>query len=332
MNKNYATIDIGTNAYKISIEDAEGVTQFNQNLPSKRIGQSREVDGEYLISCLKEYSEELKGHGLSLTDDNVKVIATENFRRVENSDEVMESVKKDLGVEIEIISKNREADLGMKGALTRAKGVEGKNVLYIDMGGGSTDISLYDSKTKAIESAASIPVGSRLLLEELNTAGKSYEKLIHGNVKRDIRDSIAQFKEMHDFGRIKDNLVILTNASPVLRAINKELGLDRYEPQLVQGNEKKLSDLGPELEKISKMRPQEAINAGYSAFKAAPQVITGAFIMKEVFSELELNNNQPIQASIAGVKEGLIAEMKKADQTKQNTQSKSIEKTQNSLV
>lgn len=331
MSKYYSAIDVGTNAYKISIEDEQGTTQLNMNLPSKRLNQSRNIDEVYLLECLQNYNEELNVYNLSLNDKNVKIVATENFRKVDNAEKVLDSVKNILGVNIEIISKDKEAYLAIKGALTRAKSIEDKNILHIDLGGGSTEISLYSAETKSIIAETSIHIGSRYLLEELNTAEKSYEKIILSNIKKDIARGIADFKGQSDFNKLKENMAILTNAGPVLRILNKDMGLDRYEPQLIQGNERDIKMLSEELNKIFKMKPHQVIKEGYSAYKAAPQVITGSFIMKEVFNELDLGLNQQVQASIFGVKEGLITEMKQKDNT-ENSKIKLIKKTQHSLV
>lgn len=79
-----------------------------------------------------------------------RVCATSAFREAKNGKEVVEKVKKKTNITIEIIDGDTEAKLILETHITDKLNPDG-TYLYIDVGGGSTELSII-SKGKAIQS------------------------------------------------------------------------------------------------------------------------------------------------------------------------------------
>lgn len=85
----------------------------------------------------------------------VAIFATASLRNVENYQQVLDIVRHRTGLEVTIISGEEEARLDFIGA---TKQVEMERGILLDIGGGSTEIVLFDNGE--MQKAVSIPIGS----------------------------------------------------------------------------------------------------------------------------------------------------------------------------
>lgn len=149
-NGNYAAIDIGSNAVRLLIKrinftDAGmvsakeqlvrvplrlGVDVFNKG----KISKNKEKD---LCKLLKSFSELMKLYDVV----DYKACATSAMRDASNGKKVISLLKKKTGMKIHILSGKEEANLIYS---THSEFVVDKkdNFLYVDVGGGSTEINL----------------------------------------------------------------------------------------------------------------------------------------------------------------------------------------------
>ena len=157
----YAVMDIGSNTVRLSVfkvEDKQAVELFSEkdqvSLRSFiKNGRLTDKGIKRLYKTLKKF----KGL-LNNFDDNIDGIypfATATVRDVANRSEVLDLMKEDLGLDIEILSGEEEAKLSFVGASVSTKIDEG---VLVDIGGGSSEIVLI-SQGKVIKSS-SLSVGS----------------------------------------------------------------------------------------------------------------------------------------------------------------------------
>lgn len=92
-----------------------------------------------------------------------RACATSAMREAENSEQVVKYIKKEANVKIEVISGKEEADLIFSNFAVQ-KLDKSLNYLYIDVGGGSTEITLI-KKGKRIKSR-SFPLGTVRILKD----------------------------------------------------------------------------------------------------------------------------------------------------------------------
>ncbi len=91
----------------------------------------------------------------SVQVEHLMVFATAPFRNICNTEEVVDRLKNECGLEIKVLSGEEEATYDFCGAV---KGFSQSEGLMADVGGGSTELVFF--KDQKVISAHSIPVGS----------------------------------------------------------------------------------------------------------------------------------------------------------------------------
>lgn len=116
--------------------------------------------------------------------DDYMACATSAMRESVNGREISEEVLQKLGLRIQIIDGNEEAEL-INQSLTNY--IDEKPYLHIDVGGGSTELNIYRNKEKV--ASKSFQIGSVRALEDkvAETVWKSMEKFITSHVDKKSR-------------------------------------------------------------------------------------------------------------------------------------------------
>lgn len=157
-----AAIDIGSNAARLLITEVvagnNGKPQFNKlNLVRVPLRLGFDVFSDAEISKEKRgmIMQTMKAYGHLINAyqvEHVKACATSAMRDARNSADIIRKVKLETGIEIEIISGDKEATLIYENHI--AEGMDKlHSYLYIDVGGGSTELTFFaDGKLRYKES------------------------------------------------------------------------------------------------------------------------------------------------------------------------------------
>jgi exopolyphosphatase/guanosine-5'-triphosphate,3'-diphosphate pyrophosphatase len=197
--KKYGAIDIGSNAIRLLIsnvivsEDKE--PQFKKSSLVRvpiRLGADAFVSGiiseqntNRMIDAIEAFKLLMKVHGVK----TYKACATSAMREASNGKEVVEKIHRKTGVQIDIIGGKEEAKIISSTDLNQL--IEGNNsYLYVDVGGGSTEITLF-SKGKLITSK-SFKMGTVRLLNNK----KSTNKEMFSNVEKWIKKNTKNLKKV----------------------------------------------------------------------------------------------------------------------------------------
>ena len=150
--KNYAAIDIGSNAVRLLIKRVspgykDGIDKLSKVLLLRvplRLGF--DVFGEGKISSekadrmrrlMKAYRQLMKIYGV----EHYRACATSAMRDAVNGMDIIKMIKKETGIKIEIIDGQEEAQIVYNNHLECQEDRNG-NYMYVDVGGGSTEINL----------------------------------------------------------------------------------------------------------------------------------------------------------------------------------------------
>ena len=172
--KTYAAIDIGSNAVRLlvsTITEKEGMdTDFRKTSLVRvpiRLGADvflrqkvSEKNTQRMLDTMQAFGLLMKSHGV----EKYKACATSAMREAKNGDDVAALIKEKTGVEIEIIDGSHEAAI-IAATDLHALIQNDCNYLYVDVGGGSTEYTLY-SNGKTIASR-SFKVGTVRMMEDL---------------------------------------------------------------------------------------------------------------------------------------------------------------------
>ena len=148
-----ASIDIGTNAIKskifntspTSIEFIDGVrTPIRLGSDVFKDGHLSETILEELVNALLNYQEEFEKNNIKMYE----IVATSAFRDSENSEKARRYVENKINHPIRIISGLEEAKL----IRFHPRAQDSKNRIYVDVGGGSTELYIFQNKKHIIQS------------------------------------------------------------------------------------------------------------------------------------------------------------------------------------
>lgn len=150
--KKYAAIDIGSNAMRLLVtnivEQKGKPTQFNKSSLVRvpiRLGQDAFTVGEISDENIERMLDAMKAFRLLMNVHKVekyKACATSAMREAYNGNEIVELIKKKANIKIDVIDGKKEASIiatsDLKNYITNDK-----TYLYVDVGGGSTEFSLF---------------------------------------------------------------------------------------------------------------------------------------------------------------------------------------------
>ena len=176
-----AAIDCGTNSLRLLVAgvlDADGediqLLDVDRRMEVVRLGQGVDRTGMFApealqrtFDVLRDYVDVMRGYGVQLSPDSVRMVATSATRDAANRDEFVSGVRKILGVEPEVISGEEEAELSFVGATAELEAMgEGSGLhrpyLVVDVGGGSTEFVLGhtgDAGASAVRAQCSVNIG-----------------------------------------------------------------------------------------------------------------------------------------------------------------------------
>lgn len=148
---NYAAIDIGSNAVRLLIKsiDREAVQEKKikkvkmLRVPLRlgfdvfSIGELSEKKADKLRRLMKAFRQLMKIYDV----DDYRACATSAMRDARNGRTIIKKIEKDTGIRIEIIDGQEEARMIYNNHIECMKDRLG-NYMYVDVGGGSTEINL----------------------------------------------------------------------------------------------------------------------------------------------------------------------------------------------
>ncbi len=171
--KRFAAIDIGSNAMRLLImnvfEGKDGPVFKKASLVRVpvRLGQEVFTGDEIPEEKIETLTTAIKSYKLLMEAFNViklRACATSAMREASNGKDIVKRIKKDTGIKIKIISGKEEADIIYANHIEHL--LDHKNsYLYVDVGGGSTEITLF-AKNELVASK-SFQIGTVRQLENV---------------------------------------------------------------------------------------------------------------------------------------------------------------------
>ena len=164
-----AAIDIGSNSVRLLVAEAlrgGAYRILDEEREPTRLGRSVTVEGrlddesmDRTVAALRTFKEIATGYQVT----RLRTIATCAVREARNGPEFCRRVREEVGLEVEVISGEREARLAFA-SVQSAFDLTGRNTVVADIGGGSTEIVFATGNL--IESIFSTPLGAVRLTEQ----------------------------------------------------------------------------------------------------------------------------------------------------------------------
>jgi exopolyphosphatase/guanosine-5'-triphosphate,3'-diphosphate pyrophosphatase len=301
----YAAVDIGSNSVRmLAAETGPGV-------PTKILAAERQVtrlgagvfqDGRIPAETIQFVCENLARMAQvyrKLDVIGVRAVATSAVRDASNQHEFIEKASQALGAPVEIISGPEEARLIHLGVQARWP-QPGKQVLIVDVGGGSAELILSDDG--ALSEAFSKPLGAVRLTEVFLKSDPPAPPELH-RLNESIEEKLATPLRRIGTGPFDRVIATSATAAAIVCAVNR-VGRSRREEadrlkasaaqirrfykevcQLDLGGRRKIQGIGP---------------------RRAELIVAGAAVFLKV---LELFQQPALHYSAAGVRDGIVADL-----------------------
>ncbi|TVP91037.1 Ppx/GppA family phosphatase [Alkalibacterium sp.] len=192
-NERFGLIDVGSNTIRLVIfemDEFQGVTELQNIKTPARLVQYLNDEKEMsqkgidvLVTVLKSFTEIAERYSIK----DSKAIATAAVRQSTNHSAIIEKVKEEVGLELELLPEEKEAYYGNY-AVRHTMDI--KDGISIDIGGGSTELTLY--KDKEVLEMHSFPFGAVSLQQKFFNNKKHNDKKAIKEARNWVKE---QFKE-----------------------------------------------------------------------------------------------------------------------------------------
>lgn len=287
-------VDMGSNTIRLSVYEVQ--KNEIQLLFHKKVtaGLAGYIESEFLnqegVDKACEVLNDFKKIWNSFHISPVFVFATASLRNIKNTQEVLESIQKETGIEVDVITGEEEARLDFFGATYELQLKEG---LLIDIGGGSTE--LVDYQDARIIAATSLPIGS------LNMYSRFVQNLFPDkDEKKKIKDYILKEFAKHPKFFNREISHICGVGGTVRSTLKLQNSIYGYSGQntIIHGE-----NIG----KMIKSLQTAQKNTYRTILKTAPDrihtILPGMIILKAFITSFDVRS---IQVSKAGVREGYL--------------------------
>ena len=196
----YAAIDIGSNAVRLLIADLtdnDGIISFKKNTLIRvplRLGDNAFLDqfisdkkAEDLLKTMQAFKNLMDVY--KVTD--YMACATSALREAENGQELVKKIKEKIDLNLEIVEGEKEAHIIYSSHIEQTLDRK-KNYLYIDVGGGSTELSIFSDG--AMLASKSFDLGTIRILDNQDK-DETWEDL-----KEWIKVETRNFKNLSGIG------------------------------------------------------------------------------------------------------------------------------------
>jgi len=280
MNK-ISVIDMGTNSVRLLLCEFNNGKIINRRkkIITTRLGEGVDKNKKITDRAINDTVKAVKEFASEAINKNYKIykiIGTSALRDAENSCRIVDSIKKETGIDIDIIDGKTEAKFGYSGVINSINSV-GKN-LVIDIGGGSTELIFGDKNIDLIDSLdiGAVRMTDRCVKNEIPTE----EEL--NCLRNEIDIIIDEFilnNNISDF----DNVIGIGGTITTLSAIN--LKMDRYDLNLIQRSKFNYYELSEIIKKIISVDFNKRCETVGLQKGRADIIIAGSIILERLFNK-----------------------------------------------
>jgi exopolyphosphatase / guanosine-5'-triphosphate,3'-diphosphate pyrophosphatase len=296
---NLASIDIGTNAVLLFVINTEGqyVREVLDRSLITRLGEGLIKSGrlsadamERTVQVLGEYREIITNHDARV----VRCFGTSALREAENRDEFIDLVRVRLGIDVAVFSEYEEAYYTYL-SVKEDPAIEGDDLVIIDIGGGSTEITRGDRST--FGGFISIPMGTVKLTEKF---------IHHDPPQKDELDHLALFvREKLPQNSTSGNVTVVGMAGTMTTLAAMVMGLEKFDKQRIHSCPISTQTLEHWIHRLSTMTiARRRLLSGMEPGRE-DLLLQGMILMREILSSLGANR---FLVSTFGARYGVINE------------------------
>lgn len=319
--RTYAAIDLGTNSCRLVIatptpasfrivETFSRITRLGEGIINENRLSKDAI--RRTVRALKICSEVVSEYAPIYRS---RFVATAACRRADNCKEFLNEVKKQTGLNLEIISSQEESRLAVVGCVPLLNR-NLKRLMVFDIGGGSTEISLArvtSSGKTFIEGYVSLPYGVVTVSEAF--PNKDMTNLAYDTIVERTHKLLEDFEEKHHiYEAIKNQEVQVIGTSGTVTVLGAiQLNLTRYNRSAVDGISITKQDLEHSITRIRRMGTEGRKKHPCIGPLKADLTIAGCAIIEGICSFWPISE---ITVADRGIREGMLLDMMHNHNTK----------------
>ena len=289
-----AAIDIGSNTIEVLVARClpGDLEIIEHQTTMARLGESVDESGEIsrdkletAVDTVRTYQELAQQHGA----EQILAIATEAMREARNSQDFLDMIKRETGIEVQIISGSTEAALDYYGATYAPDTPPDAGVL--DVGGGSSEI--VTAKNRHITWLTSVPIGSGAIHDRyLPSDPPTHEEMEAAGAY------LARYMQTIPIPEPPSALIVTgSSASSLLKLAQRAFKLDEQSDRL------KDEDLSRCVGLLGALPAEEIAQRFEQRLERARILAAGALIIQAVMRYVHLSE---VRVSSHGVREGVL--------------------------
>ena len=304
MSQRMAAIDIGTNSIRLVVAEAIRGGNYrilDEDRESTRLGRTLHstglLDEQAMVDSLAALRR-FKQIAESFQPAAIRTIATCAVREAENGPEFCQRAKDEIGLEIEVISAEKEAHFAFF-SVQRNFDLTEKNIVMADIGGGSTEIVLASGNL--IEAIFTTDLGAVRLSErfgaEQSMSGDAFQQMIRF-LDRKLRKKVGRpFFNPH---------VLIGSGGTFTSLASMMMGQKNQTGLPVTGYFVSRAEVSHLLDRLRKMTPRaRAATPGLNSDRA-DIIVAGLAVIDRIMHRFEVNT---LQVHTRGVRDGLMLAM-----------------------
>ena len=319
MNKNpnrFAAIDLGTNSCRMIVvqKTPEKIYPF-KTLDAASVpvylGEKLATSGKLSEEAMERSITALEGFVRRFDKwkpQKITAVATESFRRAENSQEFVDTINEKLNIQFEIISPQKEMYYALLSCRNLFKQQRPFGLLF-DIGGGSLQIAWLDmqvAKNPKIINILSLPSGLAILKDTFGINAISDEVL--EKIKQSIATQLKEFDDKNEISyNIEKNQVSAVGASGVLTSLTcLQYGYEKYNRKQIDGEQLNIESACHVANLLRQQTREKRATYGCVGTERADMLAVGCAIVVCLFEQFALPS---ISIADRGLREGIITEI-----------------------
>jgi exopolyphosphatase/guanosine-5'-triphosphate,3'-diphosphate pyrophosphatase len=301
-------IDIGSNSVRLLVAEAlrgsnyrildeeREPTRLGRSVSSK--GQLDDESMERTIAALRTFKQIAAGYQVT----SLRTIATCAVRESRNGPEFCRRVREQVGLDVEVISGEREARLAFA-SVQHAFDLSSKNVIVADIGGGSTE--LVFATGNLIESIFSTPLGAVRLTEQFGIGDGIEEADFARGLMRLEEEVTSCLKKRTTRPLFAPHFLVgcggtFTTLAELMMAAKREVDVP------VAGYRVSQAEIHHLLDRLAKMPLRGRRNLPGMTPDRADIIVAGLTIVDALLKRFRVNT---VVVHTRGVRDGLVREM-----------------------
>ncbi|MGJ4882924.1 MULTISPECIES: Ppx/GppA phosphatase family protein [unclassified Bradyrhizobium] len=312
----YAALDLGTNNCRLLIACPSGdsfrvVDSFSRIV---RLGEGISTTG-----CISDAAMDRAIAALSICRDKIqskkarrlRLIATEACRAAANAEGFRSRVAAETGIELEVIDRETEAALAVKGCAPLLD-PGGRGAILFDIGGGSSELVRIErdagdrNAEPRIKAWMSIPLGVVTLAERFG--GRDVTPEIYAAMVEAVAEHVGPFAAEN--GGDLAGMHLLGTSGTVTTLAGIHLNLARYDRRRVDGIWINDADITTTIGRLLAMSYQERAENNCISIDRADLVLAGCAILDAIRRSFPLPR---LRVADRGLREGMLVEMMRED-------------------